>query len=52
MSAESSKIQPPDVIIENDRFREDHHKYSPIHGLSNLRFSKTFLETIFSIGHP
>ena len=50
-SAESSKIQPSDVILENDRFRENHHKCDPINSLSNLWFSKTFLETLFSIDH-
>ena len=44
--------QSRDLVLENDRFREDHHKCNPIHRLSNLRFSKTFLETIFSIDHP
>jgi hypothetical protein len=38
-------------ILENDRFRENHHKCDPTHRLSNLRFSKTFLETLFSIDH-
>jgi hypothetical protein len=35
-------------ILENDRFREDPPMREPIHRLSNFRFSKTSLETIFS----
>ena len=39
-------------ILENDRFREALPQLFRPTGLRDLRFSKTFLETIFSKGHP
>ena len=39
-------------ILENDRFRESFRKCRRMQRINNLRFSKTFLETIFSKLHP
>jgi hypothetical protein len=49
----SKESTPPckPALLENDRFREDRSERHRIPRMKDLRFSKTSLETIFSIGH-
>ena len=53
-SAQRSRIlcRVRKCVLENDRFREHPLKCNPLHRLRDLRFSKTFLETLFSKSHP
>ena len=51
-SARESCAKLENPVLKNDRFREHPPRSNPLHRLRDLRFSKTFLETIFSKSRP